>query len=88
MFCSLESKKKIIRQLKISLGQLKSTMEMVRQKRYCLDIVHQSQAIRGAMRRVDKLIIREYLESYVAPLITNGQGDQAMSEIKKIFNYA
>lgn len=87
MIHSLQSKKRVLRQLKISLGQLKHTMEMVRKKKYCLDIVHQTGAIRGAMKRVNGLIIRDYLENYVADLIASGKSAEATNEIMRIFKY-
>ena len=77
---------RILHRLKISAGQLRKVLEMVENGEYCVDIIHQSQAIQKALKETDNLLLEHHLSSCVAEQITNGQKKKAISEVLAVFN--
>lgn len=75
---------RILHRLKISLGQLKKTLEMVENHEYCIDIIHQSQAVQKALADTDNLILENHLKSCVAESIRQGKDKKAIGEVMSI----
>ncbi len=58
---------------------------MVEEDNYCIDIIHQSKAIQKALKEVDNLTLENHLKSCVVDSIKNGNTDEAVIEVMKIF---
>lgn len=54
-------KKNIIQRLKIIRGHLKTVISMVDRGDNCFDIIQQSRAVRGALRKLNLLILEKHL---------------------------
>lgn len=78
-------KERILHRLKIAQGHLKKVQQMVESDEYCIDIIHQSQAIQKALKEVDNLTLENHLNECVADSIKNGRQDEAISEVMNIF---
>ncbi len=82
------TKERILHRLKISQGQLKKVLEMVEQDVYCVDILHQSQAIQKALKEVDSVILEEHLNGCVSQAIQEGRKEEAIQEVLTVFKRA
>lgn len=78
------TQERILHRLKISLGHLKKVIEMTENQEYCVNIIHQSQAVQKALHDVDNLILENHLNSCAADAINKGQGKDAIREIMEI----
>jgi CsoR family transcriptional regulator, copper-sensing transcriptional repressor len=58
-----ERKKDCLRRLKAAEGQLRGVQEMIDTQRPCLDVLTQLAAAQSALRQVNRIILRNYLEN-------------------------
>jgi len=58
---------------------------MVRKKKYCIDIITQTSAVRKALSGVEDLILENHLSTHVIHQMKHGQENQASKEILKIY---
>ena len=79
------TKERILHRLKIARGQLNKVISMVESDTYCINVIHQSQAVQKALKEVDHLILENHLKSCVADAVTSGRRDQAVSEVMQVF---
>lgn len=79
-------KRNIIHRLKITKGHLEKVINMVESGEYCVDVVHQSLAIQSALKEVDKIILKNHMETCVSDSIKAGKGDEVISEVIRIFD--
>jgi DNA-binding FrmR family transcriptional regulator len=58
-------------------GQVRGLARMVEGDRYCIDVVTQLAAVRGALRRVEEEVLRDHVAHCVDHAINSGnKGDQ------------
>ncbi|OHA68083.1 MAG: hypothetical protein A3A27_00595 [Candidatus Wildermuthbacteria bacterium RIFCSPLOWO2_01_FULL_47_18] len=79
------AKKKTIRRLKIVEGQIRGLQNMVAKDTYCVDILHQSSAIKQALSGVEDFILEHHLATHVADQMRNGKEKKAIKEILDIY---
>ena len=84
MYRPKDTQERIAHRLKISMGQLKKVIEMVESDKYCIDIIHQSQAIQKALKETDNLILENHLQTCAANAIRKGKAAEAVAEIMQI----
>ncbi len=75
---------RIVHRLKISLGQLSKTVEMAEKHEYCINIIHQSQAVQQALKEADNLILEHHLKTCVAKAIRQGKDKKAIAEVMSV----
>lgn len=85
MYRPKDEKERIIHRLKIAQGHLKKVQSMVEQNNYCIDVIHQSQAIQKALKQVDHLMMENHLKGCVSDAIKNGNSQEAISEVMSVF---
>ncbi|OGK11787.1 hypothetical protein A2954_05015 [Candidatus Roizmanbacteria bacterium RIFCSPLOWO2_01_FULL_37_12] len=78
-------KERILHRLQIAQGHLKKVLAMVEKDQYCIDVLHQSQAVQHAIKETDNLILENHLKTCVSDAIGNGKKNQAISEIMQVF---
>lgn len=71
--------------LKIAKGQLENVMKMVEEDKYCIDVLHQIQAVESALKETGNLVLENHLKSCVADSISKGKKDEAIGEIMQVF---
>lgn len=79
------TKERIVHRLKIAQGHLKKVVNMVEDDTYCIDVIHQSQAVQKALREVDHIVLENHLKGCVADAIKGGKQDKAVAEVMNIF---
>ena len=77
-----------LHRLKITKGHLEKVVKMVENQDYCIDIIHQSQAIQNALKEIDNLILENHLKTCALEHITEGHKDAAIEEVMKILRKA
>ena len=78
-------KKTAMRRLKILEGQVRGLQKMIKQEKYCIDIITQSLAIKQALSRVEDLVLENHLLTHVLEQIKSGQKNRALKEYLAIY---
>lgn len=79
-----DTQQRIEHRLKIARGHLNKVIKMVEEQDYCVDIIHQSQAVQSALKEVDNLLLDNHLKTCVVSQIREGNSD-AIKEIMEVF---
>lgn len=88
MYRPKDTQERIAHRLKISMGQLKTVIGMVEENKYCIDVIHQSQAVQKALRETDNLILENHLKTCAADAIRKGKEKEAITEIMQVLKKA
>ncbi len=80
-----DTQERIIHRLKIAQGHLKKVIEMVQEDKYCIDVLHQSQAVQKALKQTDNLMLENHLKTCAIDAIGKGRKDQAIEEVMQVF---
>ncbi len=86
MYRPKDTQERILHRLKITRGQLDKVISMVEAQEYCIDILHQTQAIEAALKETDDVILENHLRRCTADAIKKGKTDEAVAEIMKVFD--
>jgi len=71
--------------LKIARGHLDKVISMVTDNVYCIDVMHQLQAVESGLRETGNLMLENHLKSCVADDIRQGKAEQSITEIMQVF---
>lgn len=82
------TKERILHRLKIVKGHLNKVIEMTENDSYCMDILHQSQAIQNALKETDHLLLENHLKTCASDAIVKGNKNEAIEEIMQVFKKA
>lgn len=85
MYTPKNSRERILHRLKISLGHLKKVITMAEEGQYCIDILHQSNALQKALKETDNLILENHLKTCVADAIRKGRENEVVQELMNVF---
>ena len=80
-----DTQERIIHRLKISKGHLEKVIKMLEEDAYCIDILHQINAVQSGLKETGNVILENHLKSCVAEAISQGRKDDAISEIMEVF---
>ena len=62
----ISENKKIVQRLKIARGHLDKIILMIKKGSDVTQVVHQLVAVQGALKEVDKIILKEHMEAYIS----------------------
>lgn len=86
MFRPKNEKERILHRLKIIQGHYKKVVKMVEDDVYCIDILHQSQAVQKAMHEVDNILLEQHLAGCVTDAMHKHENqEQVIKEIMGVF---
>ena len=57
-------------------GQVRGVAQMIEDDRYCIDILHQIQAIRSALSKVESQVLKDHTACCVSEAIASGDADE------------
>lgn len=80
-----DSQERILHRLKIARGHLEKVIKMVEEQVYCIDILHQSQAIQSALKEADNLLLENHLKTCAIDHIHKGKQEEAIREVMEVF---
>lgn len=76
---------RITHRLKIAKGQLENVMKMVENDSYCIDVIHQMQAVEKAITQTEGLLLENHLKGCVTNSIKQGKQEEAIKEVMEVF---
>lgn len=79
-----DTQERILHRLKISSGHLKKVMSMVENDEYCIDILHQLNAIKVALDQTGEVVMEYHLTNCATDAIKKGKADEAIAEIMQV----
>ena len=85
MYRPKNTQERIRHRLKIAQGHLKKVIRMVEDGEYCIDVIHQSQAVQRALEEADGVILENHLKTCVVNHIKKGNVKVSTDEIMKVF---
>lgn len=80
-----DTQERILHRLKIARGHLEKVIKMVEEDEYCIDILHQSQAVQKALKETDNVILENHLKTCAADAIHKGKKEDAVKEVMQVF---
>lgn len=85
MYRPKDTQERILHRLKIAKGHLGRVIEMVEEDTYCIDVIHQSQAVQRALEEADSVILENHLKTCAVEHIKKGNVGKSTEEIMKVF---
>jgi len=81
-------RKKLLARLKRAEGQIAAVRRMVEDDAYCVDVLLQIQAARGALGKAGQVVLRSHVEGCVSDAIAEGDTpntEQKIDELMTVF---
>ncbi|MDP3733422.1 MAG: metal-sensing transcriptional repressor, partial [Candidatus Daviesbacteria bacterium] len=63
---------------------LQKVISMVESGQYCIDVIHQSQAVQRALSEADSLVLENHLKTCVVDHIKKGEVAKTVKEIMEV----
>jgi DNA-binding FrmR family transcriptional regulator len=80
-----DTQERIVHRLKISKGHLEKVIAMIENDAYCIDVLHQMNAIQSGLKETGNVVLENHLKGCVSDAINNGKKDEAIAEIMEVF---
>jgi CsoR family transcriptional regulator, copper-sensing transcriptional repressor len=80
-----DTQERILHRLKITKGHLNKIIQMVESDVYCIDIIHQMQAVEKAISQTEGIVLENHLKGCTTDAIRAGKQEEAIKEIMAIF---
>lgn len=81
-----DTQERIVHRLKIARGHLDKVIAMIEEDNYCIDVLHQIQAVESGLSQTGNLLLENHLKTCVADAISKGKADESIAEIMEVFN--
>ncbi|MEL6300482.1 MAG: metal-sensitive transcriptional regulator [Pseudomonadota bacterium] len=78
-----------IKRLRRIEGQVRGVIRMLEEGRYCIDVLHQMQAVKAALARAESEILKEHAATCVDSAIESGDDKvqrEKVSELIELFD--
>lgn len=72
-------------------GQVRGVAQMIEDDRYCIDILHQIQAVKSALAKVESQVLKDHAACCVAEAIASGdetEQREKFNELVELFEKA
>lgn len=73
-----DEQERILHRLKIAKGHLDKVIQMVANDTYCIDVLHQMQAIESGLKETGNVLLENHLRTCVADAMNKGKKDEAI----------
>lgn len=80
-----DTKEIVLRRLKKARGHLSRVIKMVENEQYCPDIILQSSAVQGALKKSDEIILKSHLHTCIVPKLAAKADESAIGELLEVF---
>ena len=80
-----DTQERILHRLKIARGHLYKVIQMVEEDCYCINVLHQMQAVGAGLKETENLLLENHLKTCVAESIAKGKKDEAIAEVMEVF---
>lgn len=65
-------------------GQVRGVASMIEADRYCMDVLHQIQAIKAALSKVEDAVLKDHAASCVREAIRSGDADEQREKFDEL----
>lgn len=79
------TQERISHRLKIARGHLDKVIKMIDEDVYCIDVMHQLQALNAGLKETGNLLLENHLRGCVSDAIKQGKADESIEEIMQVF---
>lgn len=79
-----KEKKNLDTRLKKAEGQIKGIRKMVDNEKYCVDILNQISAVKGALKKIELIILEEHTKGCVIDSIKNDSKEHREKKINEL----
>ena len=76
-----EYRDELLLRMKTIKGHVAGVLTMIEDERYCPDIMKQVAALQSSLERVNRVLLRNHLETCVSEAILGGDGKAKISEL-------
>ena len=73
-----------LNRLKRIEGQVRGVAQMVEDDRYCMEILHQIQAVKSALTKVETLVMKDHAACCVAEAIASGDEAEQREKFEEL----
>ena len=77
-------KKKILNRMSYLSGHLEGVKKMVKEEKYCIDILRQSEAVIAALKKVNEMVLENHLNTCVTDAIKGKSEKERRKKIKEL----
>lgn len=81
---SCETRKATINRLRRIEGQVRGLAQMVEDERYCIDILHQIQAVKSALGKVESAVLKDHAACCVGEAIRSGNAAEQQAKFAEL----
>lgn len=67
-------------------GQVQGVAQMIADDRYCMDILHQIQAIKSALAKVETQVLKDHAACCVAEAIASGDESEQRAKFQELID--
>ena len=65
-------------------GQVRGLIKMLDEDRYCIEVLHQMQAVKSALARAESELLKEHAAHCVADAIASGDKDSQREKVDEL----
>ena len=65
-------------------GQVRGVAQMIEDGRYCIEVLHQIQAIRSALAKVESAVLKDHAASCVAAALASGDESEQREKFEEL----
>jgi DNA-binding FrmR family transcriptional regulator len=76
-----QSKSEILNRLKTVRGHMDGIIRMVEDEEYCVDLMKQVSAAQASLERVNRLILKNHLQTCFTEAVSEGRAEPAIAEL-------
>ncbi len=80
------TREKVLARLRRIAGQVAGIERMVREDRYCVEVLHQVAAVEAALDRVGKLLLASHIETCVSDALAAGDTRARQGKLRELFD--
>jgi CsoR family transcriptional regulator, copper-sensing transcriptional repressor len=80
-------KREALLRLKTVRGHVDGVIDMVENEVYCPDLMKQVAALQASLEKVNRVLLRNHLETCVSEAIRTGQGQEKIAELMEALPY-
>ena len=85
MYRPKDTHERITHRLKIARGHLDKVIKMMDDDAYCIDVIHQLQAVESGLKETGNVLLENHLQGCVADAMTKGKKEEAIQEVMTVF---
>jgi len=85
-----QTKAGVIRRLQSAEGHVRGIQRMVKEDKYCIEVIKQVEAVQAAMGRINEIILDQHLRTCVTTAIRGDEPERreaVISEILEVFRH-